>query len=281
MSTPTQPGELPTDDLLERFEAWKDQASEADEPIPTEFAELAAGGALLRETLNHEIDAVPDAAFAAMWSRVEAQIEEQAEPWWSRALQRWTRGWRLPVGAMAGACGVALVWIVVQPELSSSQDNEMRSAQLPAREWVAQRAAEPSASAKASPAEADAIAQGNSTPGALIAAKSSAPSKGSTIDAASRSKAARSASKRRVAAVAGQASSALELAANQPQEEKEPSESAKSSASSDSDGQGIERIDFARGGGRIGTIERPRGTTTVVWIDASPRASADGPAMDL
>lgn len=272
MSNSTQPGDVPTDDLLERFEAWKDQASESEEPIPAEFAELAAGGALLRETLNHEIDAIPDAAFAAMWSRVEAQIEEEAQPWWSRAMQRWTQGWRLPVGALAGVCGAALVWSVVQPERSSTEKpQQMRSAQLPEGASATREAAAPSDLPQPAEDHLEMAAKPVPSRVAERRAMKSAPGK----------KEALRARKRMVAAVDAQASEVLEPAAQMPQEEEMESPEAKEESSSTGQGQGIERIDFARGGGRIGTIERPRGTTTVVWIDASPRASADGPAMDL
>lgn len=117
-----------SDDLLERYEAWREQSS-AQDPVPPEFAQLAATSALLRETLNQEVQEVPDMAFSAMWSRVQSEIDQAATPWWSRVSQRIFSGWRMPATALAGACGLALVWFVVQPK--PSPEPEMRSAMLP------------------------------------------------------------------------------------------------------------------------------------------------------
>lgn len=125
---PGGPGQEPSDDLLQRYEIWRDGA-DPQAPVPAEFAELAAGSALLRETINQEVEALPDAAFAAMWSRVQGEIEAAQESTWSKIWNRWSRSWRLPVTAMAGVGAVALVWVVVQPKPDAG--TEMRSAMIP------------------------------------------------------------------------------------------------------------------------------------------------------
>lgn len=121
-------GQAPGDELLGRYEAWREGA-DPQAPVPTEFAELAAGAALLRETLHHEVEAVPDAAFAAMWSRVQGEVQAAQESTWSKIWNRWARSWRLPATAMAGVGAMALVWVVVQPKPDAG--TEMRSAILP------------------------------------------------------------------------------------------------------------------------------------------------------
>lgn len=116
-----------SDQTLERYEAWRAQADPND-PVPEELQELAAGAALMRESLKHEADAVPDMAFAAMWTRIESEIQRPASGW-SSFWARWTQSWRIPVTAVGGACAVALLWIVVSPKEAAQP--QMRAAVLP------------------------------------------------------------------------------------------------------------------------------------------------------
>lgn len=137
--TPDPRADALDDALLERYEAWCNGSSAGD-PVPEEFAELAAGSALLRETLAHEVDAVPDVAFAAMWSRVQSELEHPPRSFWSRTWERWTQSWRLPVTAMAGVAAAGLVWVVAQQPEPSSEPQQMRTAMLPEGAPVAARA---------------------------------------------------------------------------------------------------------------------------------------------
>lgn len=116
-----------SDQTLERYEAWRAQADPSD-PVPEELRELAAGAALMRESLRHEAQSVPDMAFEAMWKRVESEIQQPTSGW-SSFWARWTQSWRIPVTAVGGACAVALLWIVVSPK--DVVEPQMRTAMLP------------------------------------------------------------------------------------------------------------------------------------------------------
>lgn len=116
-----------SEQTLERYEAWREQADPSD-PVPEEFQELAAGAALMRESLRHQAQEVPDMAFAAMWSRIDEQIHRPVSPW-STLWARLTQSWRIPVTAMGGVCAVALVWVVIAPKDQGAP--QLRGAMLP------------------------------------------------------------------------------------------------------------------------------------------------------
>lgn len=133
-----------SEQTLERYEAWREQADPSD-PVPEEFQELAAGAALMRESLRHQAQEVPDMAFAAMWSRIDEQIQRPVSPW-SSFWARLTQSWRIPVTAMGGAGALALVWVVLAPKDQGAAP-QLRGAMLPEQAPVEVAAQELAASA--------------------------------------------------------------------------------------------------------------------------------------
>lgn len=233
--------EDPEDDALQlRFDAWRDAGGSMPSPrsqVPEEFESLMMVGDLLRETVTERVEAVPEAEFTALWAKIESQCQaplRQASGSEAETPGFWA--WlsktlfRPPVYVMAGAAACALLWFNLSPF----------------------------ADGPTGPAAGPTGPTGSDSPAGLE--QRVAQSKAQPAEEAGPKLAAHE-------AAAPQERSAQELSAQERSGGPSGPDLAGPAGEPNSENQ-IERIDFAGVSGRISQINVPRGTTTVVWIDA-------------